>query len=245
MPRLHLSNFRLSSLFVLIAMVALLCALFCENPTQHIVHGTFNVSGCQGELAVFDYFNEPIGDFREPVGGFEALPGNWTVSGRWLTCGSNRWLCYDLLVVHDCCRPTDLQWDRNVRYCSVSTGKTSITDASYLRENTPFPMKVAWRSRPVTKNEYLNGSSFWRDFWDLKYSIAITQFGVLIQAGGDGDFEYFLGRNSDGKVCAVRCILEDDKESCINQYYSQPWSKRLCDRLGWGGGYQTELGRSR
>jgi hypothetical protein len=229
MPRLHLSKFRLSSLFLVTAIIALVCTLlFRDNPTQHIAHGTFNVSG-QGELAVYEYFDQP-------VVGFEALPGNWTVSGHWLTYGSNRWLCYDLFVVHDCCRPKDIEWDRNGTYCSVSGSMTSVTDSSFVRENSAFPIEVPWRDQPLTENDPFLGE--YDEFWDLKYSLVITQFGVLIQAGNgdDGAFEYFLGRNLDGKVCAVRCVLEDDKEFWINRYYSQPWSKRLCDRLGWDGG---------
>ncbi len=223
MPKLKSIRFRLTFLFSATLLVAAACALLRDSPTRKLHHGSFEVLHA-GELSVYEYFDERIS-------GFDVLPGVWNATGSWITSGSSHWVCYELVVMHDSFSSAEISWDRDGEYCSVSGSMTAVVDPKYVREHSAFPIAVPWSKEPFSENKGSLGE--YDEFWDLPFSIITTKYGVILQAGNgdDGAFLFYLGRNSDGDVCAVRCVLESDTSPWVDRFFARPWPSRLFGNL--------------
>ena len=223
MIRCKLFTFRISSILRITVVVACVCALLRDSPQAKIHHGSFDVSA-PGELSVYEFFDESLS-------GFQVMPGKWRVEGNWLNYGSNFWLCDQLVVSHESYQVQHLDWDTKGHTCSVSGSMTAVFDSANVRQKSAFPISVPWSDDPFTEDMGCLGE--YDEFWDMKHSLVMTDYGVILQAGhgDDGSYEFFTATNSNGDICAIRCVLEEDKSFWINRYYSTPLLARLRDRF--------------
>ena len=149
--------------------------------------------------------------------------------------GRNHWTPITLWVVAEGAKLDELSWTQP-ELSGVSSGLTSVTNAKHVRDHGAYPITVPWLSEPLTAEPPWIGE--YDEFWDMKYPLLIVDYGVILQAGNgdDGAFEYMLGRDRNGLVCAVKCTLEDDPDFWLQDYNSQPRLKRmwwnLLHRLG-------------
>ena len=214
----RLLRFNLRILFSAVLVFAVLLALCRDIPFTVIDHGYFTVSP-GGELSVYEFYDSP--HF-----GHGAITGKWTVTCRWVNRGENHWTPVELNVVSAGIQRNKITWNEP-KWCSVSGSMTSITDTKFVRENGAYPFPVPWKKTAFTAEDGWLGD--YDEFWELKHSLLITRYGVILQAGNgdDGSFEYFVGCNGDGRVCAIRCVLESDTDYFLKNYQSSPLIKRM------------------
>jgi hypothetical protein len=212
-------TYRTTTLLAAIAICACLLSLAQDDPNEVCEHGTFEVSS-PGEIIVYEFFDDS-------VSGEPAMVGQWNVKGHWINSGSDHWICHRLVVQNASVAEDDLRWEKEPRYCSVSGSMTSVFDPAFTREKSAYPLRVPWTDKPFTDGMGSIGEH--DEFWQMKHSLIMTDYGVILQAGNgdDGAYKYFVGRNSNGKIGGIRCLLEDDTSYWLDRYYSQPLFRRL------------------
>ena len=214
-------------MLLVILAVSILLAFTRDVPFVELDHGSF-VLPANAEISVYEFYDDP--HF-----GKAAVPGKWNVKCRWVNRGNNLWTPLALHVVAEGVNLDELSW-AEPDFAWISACMASVIDAKHVRDKGAYPITVPWSEKPLTADSAFVGE--YDEFWDLKYPLLIVDYGVILPAGNgdDGSFNYVLGRDGKGNVCAVKCMLEDDPEFWLQNYYSHSQLKRmwwnLLHRLG-------------
>ena len=211
-------TFKIRSLLAITLLVSLGLALSRDIPFVELHHGSFELPP-NAEISVYEFYDDP--HF-----GKHAASGIWNVECRWVNRGENHWTPINLRVTLENVMLHELSWGEP-QSCWVSGSMASVINAKHVRENGAYPIPVPWSEEPIAADSGFIGE--YDEFWNMKYTLLIVDYGVVLVAGNgdDGSFQYKLGRNDKGQVCAVECILEDDPDYWLQSYYSHSRLKRM------------------
>jgi hypothetical protein len=120
----------------------------------------------------------------------------------------------DLVVHHESVELTDLSWEKGAGLVGVDAGMMGVYDLNRFHDHSVVPKDMRW-----TFGNGKNQPAIPEDLW---YSMCceltlsgtsggVFTGGVVTTSGkGDGGYEYFLSRSSDGHVVGVKVHFVDD-----------------------------------
>lgn len=120
----------------------------------------------------------------------------------------------DLVVCHESVDPAKLSWEKGSEILGVDAGMMGVYDLQQFYDSSIVPANMRWtlgdgKDRPIDPDNLW--FSMCCELTSSGSSGAAITGGVVSSSGmGDGAYEYFLSRSSDGHVVGVKVHFVDD-----------------------------------
>jgi hypothetical protein len=120
----------------------------------------------------------------------------------------------DLVVYHDSVDPTRLSWEKGPQIVGVDAGMMGVYDLQHFHDRSVVPKNTS-STLEGGKNQPADAEDPWYlmccELTNSDANGGVVTGGAVTQSGyGDGGYEYFLSRSSDGHIVGVKVHFIDD-----------------------------------